>query len=207
MWGPPSGGPTARTHVALVWALAACVLIAGCRRERDPGAMSFFVTSMSPGTGNLGGLAGADAHCRSLAQAAGSPKREWRAYLSAPAANGQPATNARDRIGTGPWVNAMGVQVAASVDELHTDNRLGTRNSLNEWGEIVHGSMHDILTGSQPDGTLASGESTCGGWTSTGGQAIVGHSNKTGGGAAPRPTSWNSAHQSYGCGARDLEAT
>jgi hypothetical protein len=191
----------------LAGVLAVCLLTPGCANERDPAVMTFFVTSSSSGTGNLGGLAGADAHCRSLAQAAGSSKREWRAYLSAPGADAQPPIHAKDRIGRGPWRNAFGVEIAASVEDLHgAGNRLGVRNSTDEWGDIVHGSMHDVLTGSNPDGTLADGDSTCNGWTSTGGKAIVGHHNKTGG-PGERPTSWNSSHSSTGCSAVDLKST
>ena len=178
-------------------------------------AMNFFITSEGPGNGaNLGGLDGADAHCQALAQAAGSGSLTWRAYLSATAANGQPAVNARDRIGSGPWFNHHGVQVAASVEDLHSDNnRLSKENSLNEKGEQVNGAgdtpnRHDILTGSQADGRAASGDAdtTCGNWTSSGeGSALVGHHDRQGGGAAPN--SWNSAHGSRGCSQQNLIGT
>jgi hypothetical protein len=170
--------------------------------------MSFFITSAGPGNGaNLGGLAGADKHCQTLAAAAGAGNRTWRAYLSAAAAAGQPAVNARDRIGKGPWMNAKGVVVAKSVADLHSDaNTLGGENSLTEKGAQVPGNQHDILTGSQADGTLQTGDAPCGNWTSadTGG-AMVGHHNKQGGGAAP--TSWNAAHSSKGCSQQNLIAT
>ena len=173
-------------------------------------AMSFFVTSVGRGFGaDLGGLAGADAHCQQLATAVGVGRRVWRAYLSAPAAAGRPAVHARDRIGHGPWVNANGVQVAADVDDLHSDgNALGRENSLSEKGEAVGPGRHDILTGSNVDGTLATdaADTTCRGWTSHGpGRAMLGHHNRSGGGQ--RPTSWNSAHLSRGCSQADLRAS
>lgn len=182
----------------------------------DPGRMSFFLTSVGSGDGaNLGGLAGADRHCAQLAQAAGSRKTQWRAYLSAAAANGAAAVNARDRIGTGPWYNARGVLVANNVAELHADAPLLQKNTqLTERGAVVNGrgdtpNRHDILTGSQADGTLppGDGDRTCSNWTSTlaDGSAWVGHHDRQGGGAAP--TSWNAAHPSRGCGQANLEAT
>jgi hypothetical protein len=171
--------------------------------------MSFFITSAGPGMGaNLGGLAGADKHCQTLAAAAGAGNRTWRAYLSAAAAAGQPAVNARDRIGTGPWMNVKGVVVAKSVADLHSDaNLLNGENSLTEKGAQVPGNQHDILTGSQADGTLQTGDAPCGNWTSaeTTGGAMVGHHNRQGGGAAP--TSWNASHPSRGCSQQNLVAT
>jgi hypothetical protein len=170
--------------------------------------MSFFITSAGPGNGaNLGGLAGADKHCQTLAAAVGAGNRTWRAYLSAAAAAGQPAVNAKDRIGKGPWMNVKGVVVAKSVADLHSDaNLLGAENSLTEKGAQVPGNQHDILTGSQADGTLQTGDAPCANWTSadTGG-ANVGHHNKQGGGAAP--TSWNNAHSSKGCSQQNLIGT
>ena len=173
-------------------------------------AMSFFVTSVGRGFGaDLGGLTGADAHCQQLATAVGQGGRAWRAYLSAPAAPGRPVVHARDRIGKGPWVNAKGVQVAADVDDLHSDaNALGRENSLSEKGEAIGPGRHDILTGSNVDGTLATDapDTTCRGWTSHGpGRAMLGHHNRSGGGQ--RPTSWNSAHLSRGCSQADLRAS
>lgn len=179
-------------------------------------AMNFFITSTGPGNGAaLGGLEGADAHCAALAKAAGSALTTWRAYLSAKAADGKPPINARDRIGNGPWYNHAGVQVAANVADLHSDNnKLGKANSLTEKGTPVNGrgdspNMHDILTGSAMDGTLApgDGDTTCGNWTSTAadGSALVGHHDRIGGGQ--NPTSWNSAHPSRGCGQQNLQAT
>ena len=163
--------------------------------------MSFFVTSVRTGDGgNLGGLAGADDHCLKLATAAGSRKREWRAYLSATAAGASAAVNARDRIGRGPWFNAKGVEIAASLDDLHgAANKLGGRTSLDEHGNFVPANAHDILTGSNPDGTVADGDSTCQNWTSSEGHAMVGHSNKVGSLGGDRVRSWNSAHFSEGC--------
>jgi hypothetical protein len=172
--------------------------------------MSFFITSAGPGNGaNLGGLAGADKHCQTLAAAAGAGNRTWRAYLSAAAMGGQPAVTARDRIGKGPWMNAKGVVVAKSVADLHSDaNLLGAENSLTEKGAPVAGNQHDILTGSQADGTLQTGDAPCGNWTTTDAApagAMVGHHNKMGGGAAP--TSWNASHASRGCSQPNLVAT
>lgn len=177
--------------------------------------MSFFITSSGPGDGaNLGGLEGADAHCQMLADEAGAGGRTWRAYLSTQATEGQEAVNARDRIGSGPWYNANGVMVAEDVDDLHSeDNDLGKETSLDEQGNVVNGrgddpNRHDILTGSQLDGTaFPEGEDrTCSNWTSNGeGSAQVGHHDRTGGG--DNPTSWNSAHGSSGCSQADLQGT
>lgn len=195
-------------------ATAAAALSAPSGAQQTP-PMTFFITSAGPGQGaDLGGLAGADAHCQALAKAAGAGDRTWRAYLSATAAGGQAAVNARDRIGAGPWHNAKGVQVAASVADLHSDNnKLSKENSLDEKGAVVNGrgdspNRHDILTGSLADGTAstADGDTTCRNWTSSGeGSALLGHHDRTGGGAAP--TSWNSAHASRGCSQANLRAT
>lgn len=177
--------------------------------------MSFFITSAGSGDGaNLGGLAGADARCKQLADAAGVTGKTWRAYLSAKAAAGQPAVNAKDRIGRGPWYNAKGVMVAQSVADLHSDNnKLGKPNSLTEKGDSVKGrgdtpNQHDILTGAMLDGTLSpdTTDTTCSNWTSKGtGAAWVGHFDRVGGGA--NPTSWNSAHLSRGCSQENLVGT
>ena len=177
--------------------------------------MSFFITSAGPGDGaDLGGLAGADAHCQSLAKAAGAGDRTWRAYLSAGASGDAAPVNARDRIGQGPWHNVRGVRVAADVDDLHgDDNNLGKETALDENAQMIKGrgdrpNMHDILTGSQLDGTVfpGDGDMTCKNWTSSGeGTAQVGHHDRTGGG--PNPTSWNSAHGSRGCSQSDLVST
>lgn len=177
--------------------------------------MSFFITSAGSGDGaKLGGLAGADARCKQLADASGVTGKTWRAYLSAKAAAGQPAVNAKDRIGRGPWYNHHGVMVAQSVADLHSDNnKLSKENSLTEKGETVKGrgdtpNQHDILTGALMDGTLSpdTTDTTCSNWTSNGtGAAFVGHFDRVGGGA--NPTSWNSAHPSRGCSQQNLVAT
>ena len=195
--------------------LAATALFALATAAPAQNAMSFFITSKGPGKGAaLGGLSGADQHCQALAKAAGAGGKTWHAYLSASASGGQPAVNARDRIGKGPWFNAKGVQVAANVADLHSENtKLGKENSLTETGQAVNGrgdtpNMHDILTGSQMDGTVlpADGDHTCGNWTSSGeGSAQVGHHDRQGGGA--NPNSWNSAHGSKGCSQENLQGT
>jgi hypothetical protein len=171
-------------------------------------AMSFFVTSTGRGFGgNLGGLAGADALCLQRATAVGRGNHLWRAYLSAPPSTGTPAVHARSRIGRGPWVNAQGVQIAASVDELHSESVNLTRDTaLTEAGAQVAPGRHDILTGSNPDGTLFTrGDATCRGWTShADGRAMVGHHNRFGGGQGD---SWNSAHLSRGCSQAALRAS
>jgi len=182
-------------------------------------AMSFFVTSEGPGNGaNLGGLAGADALCQKLAAAAGAGNLTWRAYLSISAADGKPAVNARDRIGNGPWYNAKGVKIADSVANLHSDsNNLKKETALDEKGNLVNArgdspNKHDILTGSQPDGTAYSPDAnmTCQNWTigNSGklpGRAQVGHHDRQG--TSPGVSSWNSAHASRGCGQEDLKAS
>jgi hypothetical protein len=196
----------------LSFAALALVLLAPTASTVDAqgNQMTFFITSTNPGKGaDLGGLAGADAHCTALAKAAGAPaSRVWHAYLSTSAADGKPAVNAKDRIGAGPWFNAKGVQVAASVADLHSDNnKLSKENSLNEKGEVNNGrgdnpNRHDILTGSNLDGTATA--NTCNNWTSSAaeGGAQVGHHDRQGGGQ--NPTSWNSAHTTPGCGIEQL---
>jgi len=168
--------------------------------------MSFFITSVNPGDGaNLGGLAGADAHCTQLAEAAGVTGKIWAAYLSAS------TENARDRIGTGPWFNAAGTQVASDIEDLHAQKSgLSKTNSLSETGEVISGrgdnpNRHDILTGSNAEGILEG--DACMDWTSTSsdGSAMVGHHDRTGGGFAP--TSWNAAHGSRGCSLENLRGT
>ena len=179
-------------------------------QQPAPGAMTFFVTSTGRGFGgNLGGLAGADARCLQLATAVGHGNHTWRAYLSAPAADGQPPVHARDRIGAGPWVNVAGVQIAASLADLHGPaNAITADTALTEKGNAIGPTRHDILTGSDPDGTLstAAADTTCAGWTSlNAGRAMLGHSNRYGGGQ--RSTSWNSAHLSRGCSQDALRAS
>jgi len=193
------------TRLPMAAIVTAALLFAACSRHM-PDKMSFFVTSIPAGDGgNLGGLAGADAHCRRLAEAAGSKGRQWRAYLSTAAEGGQAAVNARDRIGSGPWFNARGEQIAGSLDDLHgPNNTIGRSTALIETGER-NLFPHDMLTGSRADGTLFPGDSTCRNWTSTSGYTMLGHSDKQGGmGTA---NSWNSAHQSEGCTLAAFRAT
>lgn len=187
-------------------------------QNQPPQPIGFFVTSVGSGDGaNLGGLAGADKHCQTLAAAVGSGDRTWRAYLSAAAEGGQAAVNARDRIGSGPWFNAKGVQIAANVADLHGDverdrNRIRKPDALTEKGEQVNGAgdspnVHDILTGSDSHGRLAEGtaaETTCSNWTSNSdGRTFVGHSDRLGG----ANTSWNSVHPTQGCSQQQLVNT
>ncbi len=204
------------TAVRLVGSIVVLMLaLALPRAEPQNTDMSFFITSVGSGDGaNLGGVAGADAHCQALAKAAGAGNRTWRAYLSVSASGSQAAVNARDRIGPGPWRNAKGVVVAKSVADLHSDsNPLSKDNSLTEKGAVVNGrgdtpNRHDILTGSQADGTAfpASPDMTCQNWTSnSAGSAMMGHHDRQGGGAAP--TSWNASHGSKGCSQDNLRAT
>ena len=186
--------------------------------EAQQSAMTFFVTSAGPGRGgDLGGLAGADRHCQQLAQAAGAGNRTWRAYLSASAAGGSAAVNARDRIGQGPWRNAKGAIVAKSVDDLHgPESNLSKQTALTEKGEAVNGrsdtpNMHDILTGSQPDGRAfpaSDKDTTCGNWSKSGeGSAVVGHHDRMGLRDDDASKSWNSSHASRGCGLDALKST
>lgn len=199
-----------------VAAVLASVLLLGAHPAPQQGqSLSFFITSAGPGNGaDLGGLAGADRHCHALAQAVGAGNREWRAYLSTIASAAGPAVNARDRIGTGPWYNVKGTIVAENVAQLHSENNsLGKQTSLTEKGDVVNGrgdqpNMHDIITGSQLDGTAytAEGYANCGNWTNSGeGSVRVGHHDRTGGGE--NPTSWNSAHNSRGCSQQNLQGT
>ncbi|HEX2311463.1 MAG TPA: hypothetical protein VHH91_12195 [Vicinamibacterales bacterium] len=191
------------------------LFVAGSPSQAQAPQVGFFITSAGPGKGaDLGGLAGADAHCQKLAAAVGAGGRTWRAYLSTTSSGSQPAVNARDRIGPGPWTNAKGVTVATSVADLHSDNnKLSKENSLTEKGETVNGrgdtpNRHDILTGSTLDGTASkeTTDTTCTNWTSSGeGSALVGHHDRVGGG--PNPTSWNSAHPSKGCSQENLRGT
>src|SRR5689334_8922047 len=163
----------------------ALILAGGVHAQQASSNMSFFVTSVGKGDGaNLGGLAGADAHCAALAKAAGSSKTSWRAYLSTTPVQGGPApVDARDRIGSGPWVNAKGVTIARNVDDLHTA-KLTKEMLINEKGTLVNGAgdtpnTHDILTGSDNSGRyLATGnfDTTCKNWTSNSeGSAMLGH--------------------------------
>ncbi len=204
-----------RRQLVMGLAFGIAAALSGHITQAQAPQLGFFITSAGPGKGaDLGGLVGADAHCQTLAAAVGAGGRTWRAYLSATASGSQPAVNARDRIGTGPWANAKGVVVATSVADLHSDaNKLSKDNSLTEKGEVVNGrgdtpNKHDILTGAQLDGTAstAAGDSTCGNWTSSGeGSALAGHHDRQGGGA--NPTSWNFAHPSRGCSQDNLRST
>ncbi len=209
-----------RHHLVRSAALAGAILtipaVAGA--QQAPAAqqrMTFFITSAGPGNGaNLGGLEGADRHCQSLAAAAGGGTLTWHAYLSVPEMSGRPAVNARDRIGRGPWHNFAGTLIARTVAELHNSAANLTKETiLTEKGDKVNGrgdtpNMHDILTGSTPDGTAypAGTDTSCNAWTSHGeGSARVGHHDRQGGGEFP--TSWNSAHPSRGCSQQNLQAT
>jgi hypothetical protein len=186
-------------------------------------ATTFFVTSIGIGNGaNLGGVAGADNHCQELAQAAGAnapAMKTWHAYLSTQAADGKTAINARDRIGKGPWQNSKGVVIARDVAELHGANNLTKQTALSEKGDVINGrgdtpNRHDMLTGSQPDGTaFTPGEDrTCKNWTSsTQGSAMLGHADRMGLRDDDASKSWNSSHPSRGpeggCSQADLKST
>src|SRR6185437_79439 len=180
--------------------------------------MSFFVTSVGDGKGaDLGGLAGADKHCQDLAKTAGAGAKTWHAYLST---QGAGAVNARDRIGKGPWMNAKGVVIATSVEDLHSaNNKLDKQNDLSEKGEVINGfgdkpNRHDILTGSTPDGRAfpADKDMTCKNYTSsTQGSVMLGHADINGPPTFPTAKSWNSSHPSRGaeggCSQADLRST
>src|SRR5881398_1641271 len=209
----------ARIILPACFAVAAISALASAPAQAQSADTSFFLTSNGIGNGgNLGGLAGADNHCQTLAQAAGAGGKTWRAYLSTQAADGQPAVNARDRIGKGPWQNSKGVVVAKDVAELHGANNLTKQTALTEKGEVSNGrgdtpNRHDILTGSRADGTAfpAGEDRTCKNWTSsTQGAAMLGHSDPNG---TPSPTmnSWNASHPSRGpdggCSQKDLIST
>jgi len=178
--------------------------------------MTFFVTSTGAGKGaDYGGLAGADGHCQALAAAVGVGHRTWRAYLSASPSGASPTQHARERIGRGPWQNAKGVVIAQNLEELHGNNNVNKQTALTEKGQMVNGSgdtpnMHDILTGSRPDGTAFSGDAdrTCGNWTRSGdGAAMVGHHDRVGIGDDRSAQSWNSSHLSRGCSQDNLRST
>ncbi len=207
------------------WSLPAAAAVlslglgAGAQAQQGAASeMTFFLTSVGPGNGaDLGGLAGADSYCQQLAEAAGAGERTWRAYLSTQATGGDPAVNARDRIGQGPWQNAKGVVIAQDLAELHGDNNLDKDSALTERGEVVNGrgdtpNRHDILTGSQPDGTAfaAAEDRTCGNWTMSGteGAAMVGHHDRQGLRDDAASKSWNSSHPSRGgCSQEALRGT
>jgi hypothetical protein len=210
---------TLRTSILASAALMALAFTAGAQAQQA--GMSFFVTSTGPGKGaDLGGLAGADARCQQLAQAAGAGAKTWHAYLSTQAANGQAGVNARDRIGNGPWQNAKGAVVAKNVDELHSlTNNLTKQTALTEKGDLVKGrgdtpNEHDSLTGSTMEGrAFPPGEDrTCKNWTSsTQGTAMLGHIDRQGVQDTVEGRSWNASHPSRGgdggCSQNDLKST
>jgi hypothetical protein len=207
---------TFRTALPLVTAAALIGLGLAASQAQQAG-MTFFVTSVGSGKGaDLGGLEGADAHCAALAKAAGATATTWHAYLSTTAPGGDAGVNARDRIGKGPWVNAKGVTIAKSVEDLHSDhNNVNKQTALTEKGDVVPGrgdavNTHDILTGSDPQGmfSTAGGDTTCGNWTKSGdGSAIVGHHDLSGLKDTRHMKSWNSAHGSRGCSQDQLKAS
>ena len=194
----------------LLLATAAILIAAAGAAYPQDATMSFFVTRAGSGKGaDLGGLKGADAHCASLAKAAGVTGKTWAAYLSTS------DTDARDRIGKGPWVNAKGVKIADDVASLHSDaNGITKQTALNEKGEVVNGrgdtpNRHDMLTGSKPDGTKIA-DQTCGDWTMSGaeGAAMMGHHDRTGLDDSVAAKSWNSSHASRGgCSQEALKGT
>ena len=207
---------SSRIVLAIVFALALLSCFGGAAHAQQSD-MTFFVTSTGSGKGaDLGGLAGADKQCQMLAQAAGAGGKTWHAYLST---QGPGAVNARDRIGSGPWQNAKGIVVAKSLAELHGTNNISKQTALTEKGEMVNGrgdtpNMHDILTGSQPDGTAFAGaeDRTCGNWAKgTQGSAMVGHHDRQGLRDDDASKSWNSSHPSRGpdggCSQNDLKST
>jgi len=206
---------TTRLCVAVSAALLALGLAAGVQAQQSE--MTFFITSVGSGKGaDLGGVAGADKHCQSLAAAAGAGKRTWRAYLSTSAADGKPTVNARDRIGKGPWHNAKGRLIARNLDELHGINNINNMTALTEKGNPVRASsnlpnVHDILTGAQPNGRALAGDpnkTTCGNWTRSGeGAAMVGHYDRQGIGDDESARSWNSSHPSRGCSQDNLRSS
>jgi hypothetical protein len=197
---------------------SAAVLVPGQAAQAPQHPMTFFVAREVPGTGNLGGLAGADQICQNLAQQAGAGNHTWHAYLSVSQAGNEPAENARNRIGPGPWYNAKGVLIASNVADLHGDfqrdrNSIRKSTALDEHGMEINGygdmpNEHDMLTGSDSDGRALYGvDATCDNWTSDGmdHKAMLGHSDRNGPGAVN--TSWNSAHISRNCTKEGLIAT
>src|SRR6476660_354768 len=211
---------TATLRMSMVASVAFVALVGSAQAQQAPQSpnMTFFITSVGSGKGaDLGGLAGADAHCQQLATAAGAGSKTWHAYLST---QGSGAENARDRIGRGPWVNAKGATIAKDVAELHSNNNnLTKQTALTEKGEVNNGrgdtpNRHDILTGSQADGTAFAGneDRTCKNWTSsTQGAAMLGHADRVGLRDDDASKSWNSSHpsrgQDGGCSQADLRST
>jgi hypothetical protein len=208
-----------RTRIGLPLIAALALTGAGLTADvqAQQAAMSFFITSVGKGNGaDLGGLAGADAHCQALAKAAGSTITTWRAYLSTTEPGGTAGENARDRIGKGPWQNAKGTVVAKSIEDLHSASaNITKQTALSEKGETISGrgdpvNVHDILTGSDPQGmySTAGGDTTCGNWTKSGeGSAIVGHHDRAGLKDTRHMNSWNSSHGSRGCSQDNLKAS
>ncbi|WP_404301918.1 hypothetical protein [Alicycliphilus denitrificans] len=208
-------------HRILPVVLSAAAMLAACapmsaQAPAGSQAMGFFVTSGNPGRGaDLGGLEGADRYCQSLANGVGAGARTWRAYLSTVATPAGPAVHARERIGSGPWYNARGVLIARDVQELHEANHIDKQTALTEKGELLSGrgdavNMHDILTGSLPDGraSTAANDTTCGNWSHDGaGSALLGHHDRMGLDDSAAAKSWNSSHGSRGCGMEALKAT
>ena len=212
-------------------AVALCALAGGLQAQTPPAAapagppqfpnMTFFITSTGGPTGaNFGGLDGADKHCQAMAAKAGAGAKTWRAYLSTQAVGGATVVNAKDRIGKGPWVNPRGVQIAASVADLHSaNNKISAETIVAETGRLIPSRLytvnqHDVLTGSQADGRAfpAGEDRTCRNWTSsTQGAAMVGHIDRKGLRDDAASKSWNSSHPSRGpeggCSQSDLRGT
>jgi hypothetical protein len=207
-----------RTGLSIIASVALLLSLGGSTGgQAQQSEISFFITSAGPGKGgDLGGLSGADQLCQLLGATAGAGTKTWRAYLST---QGRGAVNARDRIGRGPWLNAKGLIVAKDLAELHGQNNLNKQTALTEKGNQVNGrgdtpNMHDILTGSQPDGTAfpPGDDRTCGNWTKSGaGAAMVGHHDRQGLRDDDESRSWNSSHASRGpdggCSQNDLKST
>jgi len=204
----------------VAFALVAIAGPAQAQTSKTSKSMTFFVTSVGNGNGaDLGGLAGADKHCAELAKAAGASAKTWHAYLSDSATGGQKAVNARDRIGKGPWQNTKGVVIAKDVAELQGSNNINKETALTEKGEQVNGygdkpNRHDILTGSQPDGTAFTGadDRTCKNYSSAAqGAVMLGHIDRQGLRDDAESKSWNSSHPSRGpgggCSQDDLKST
>lgn len=204
---------TNRRHLAVAVALLSVAISAtSSQAQQTPPQfpdMTFFITSVGgPQGATFGGLEGADRHCQTLAAKAGAGGKIWRAYLSTQAVGGAAAVNARDRIGKGPWVNARGVQIAASVEDLHSaNNKIAPETSVAETGRLIPSRLytvnqHDILTGTQADGTAfpPDRDMTCGNWTKSGeGSAMVGHADRMGLRDDAASKSWNTSHPSRGC--------
>ncbi|WP_018183850.1 hypothetical protein [Kaistia granuli] len=206
------------TARSLAFVASVALMALGGAASAQEGSMTFFISSVGSGKGaDLGGLEGADKLCQTLAEKAGASGKTWRAYLSTQAVDGTPAVNARDRIGAGPWQNAKGVVIAKDVAELHGKNNLTKETGLTETGVPVNGrgdkpNTHDILTGTQPDGTAfpAGEDKTCGNWTKSGaeGAAMVGHHDRVGLDESAPAKSWNSSHLSRGgCSQEALQGT